>query len=269
MPVKAGQRSGWSRTPLLGLSKDRPSIDIRTECPLPTAIRFRLRPRRAPALAVADLLPEGRRPALRCLRPEAATLRTRSALVVPPDFGGLLHSVPCRSVAPCSQSWGSPRFRAEVRPRVMTAFPKEPQRHPAPHTRAIPEAHPPFGAFPLPAAMPRHRGPCPLAVEHGHTPGDLPRTEGHAPARPGALDLKALLHRKVRCAARSLPTSRRSMLPWASRPTGEPPSVHPRLAGATCRDAEASRTGCTVATTHRPARAGPTRTSREWGNHAR
>jgi hypothetical protein len=108
-------RAGWSRTPLLGLSKDRPSIDIRTECPLPTAIRFRLQPRRAPALAVADLHPEGRRPALRCLRPEAATLRTRSALVVPPDYGGLLHSVPCRSVAPCSQSWGSPRFRAEVR----------------------------------------------------------------------------------------------------------------------------------------------------------
>jgi hypothetical protein len=31
-----------------------------------------------------------------------------SALVVPPDFDGLLRSIPCRFIAPCCQPWGSP-----------------------------------------------------------------------------------------------------------------------------------------------------------------
>jgi hypothetical protein len=43
---------------------------------------------------------------------EDATLAAPSVLVVPPDFDGLLHAEPCRSIAPCSQPWGSPRFRS-------------------------------------------------------------------------------------------------------------------------------------------------------------
>lgn len=46
-----------------------------------------------------------------CLRPGDATLRTRSVLVVPPDFDGLLRKTRCRFFAPCSRPWGSPRFR--------------------------------------------------------------------------------------------------------------------------------------------------------------
>lgn len=37
--------------------------------------------------------------------------RARSALTVPPGFGGLLRASPCRFVAPCSRPWGSLRFR--------------------------------------------------------------------------------------------------------------------------------------------------------------
>ena len=44
------------------------------------------------------------------LRPGLATSRTRSVLVVPPDFDGLLRTSSCRSVAPCSRPWGSPSF---------------------------------------------------------------------------------------------------------------------------------------------------------------
>jgi hypothetical protein len=42
------------------------------------------------------------------LRPELATARTRSALAVPPGFGGFLRASLCRFVAPCSRPWGSP-----------------------------------------------------------------------------------------------------------------------------------------------------------------
>jgi len=41
-----------------------------------------------------------------------------SVHVVPPDFDGLLYSLFCRFVAPCSRPWGSPcfRFYLELRP---------------------------------------------------------------------------------------------------------------------------------------------------------
>jgi hypothetical protein len=49
-------------------------------------------------------------------RPGVATLRTRSALAVLPGFDGLLRLTPCRFVAPCCRSWGSPRFRSWAMP---------------------------------------------------------------------------------------------------------------------------------------------------------
>lgn len=48
------------------------------------------------------------------LRPEAATLRTRSALAVPPGFDGLLRPTSRRFFAPCNRPWGSPRFKAGI-----------------------------------------------------------------------------------------------------------------------------------------------------------
>jgi hypothetical protein len=74
-------------TPLLGFIKDRPSASTDAVRPLP----------------------DEPRPAL---RPEVAKLRARSALAVLPDYGGLLRSTPCRSVAPCIRPWGSPSFRS-------------------------------------------------------------------------------------------------------------------------------------------------------------
>jgi hypothetical protein len=53
-------------------------------------------------------VPGGPRPALRL---GVAKLRAPSALVVLPDFDGLLRSTPCRFVAPCFRPWGSQRFR--------------------------------------------------------------------------------------------------------------------------------------------------------------
>jgi hypothetical protein len=69
-----------------GSFKDRPSTGTSLARPLPAEPRFDL-------------------------RPGAATLQTRSALVVPPDSDGLLRARPRRSVAPCNRPWGSPRFQ--------------------------------------------------------------------------------------------------------------------------------------------------------------
>lgn len=44
------------------------------------------------------------------LRPEVATLQTRSVLAVPPGSDGFLRASSCRFVAPCSRPWGSPSF---------------------------------------------------------------------------------------------------------------------------------------------------------------
>ena len=134
-------------------------------------------------------------------RPGVATLRTRSVLAVLPDFDGLLRLEPCRSVAPCCRSWGSPRF-SSARSRVFSApcgalycpatrpahggaverhrhvlevedslagIRRSPGRAQAARTRVDPRDAVPFEAFPLQAAVPRHRGRCPPAVGHGPT----------------------------------------------------------------------------------------------------
>ena len=106
-------------TPLLGLSNIAPpstsvhGVHSRSAASLLRAapkssplVRSRLRRRPRGALRVA-----GRD---RRLRPGDAILRTRSVLAVLPDFDGLLRQAPCRSVAPCCRSWGSPRFRTVV-----------------------------------------------------------------------------------------------------------------------------------------------------------
>jgi len=95
----------------------------------------------------------------RSLRHEVATPRACSVLVVPPDFDGLLHTLPRRSIAPCNRSWGSPGFR--------------PSRGPAPLPRIAARHHngaaltvvltgaPPSRVFPSPAAAARHRAAMP------------------------------------------------------------------------------------------------------------
>jgi hypothetical protein len=77
----------------LGVVKVRPSIGIGAWCPLPVV--------RYPEGRAARFVPEGTRRATRShLRPGVATLRTRSALAVPPGCGGLLHLALVRFVAP-------------------------------------------------------------------------------------------------------------------------------------------------------------------------
>jgi hypothetical protein len=80
--------AGVVRTSSPGVPKDRPSTDMKTCRPLPEI----------------QLLAK-----LKLLWHESATPRARAALVVSHDFDGLLRLVPCRSVAPCNRSWGSPR----------------------------------------------------------------------------------------------------------------------------------------------------------------
>jgi len=102
---RLGSRPFGRRTPLMGLSEIRPSIDLGAWCPLPVVPLLRR--------AAGPRHPEGFCVAARShLRPGLANSRVRSALVVPPDFDGLLHLALCRFVAPCCRSWGSPCFRS-------------------------------------------------------------------------------------------------------------------------------------------------------------
>lgn len=50
-----------------------------------------------------------------------------SALAVPPGFSGLLRASPCRFIAPCNRSWGSPCFRI---PLPLAAVPNNQIRRP-------------------------------------------------------------------------------------------------------------------------------------------
>jgi hypothetical protein len=68
-----------------------------------------LKDRPSTARSAGRPLPEGA-PRNSFLRHEDATPRVRAALVVSHDYDGLLQPTPCRFVAPCSRSWGSPRF---------------------------------------------------------------------------------------------------------------------------------------------------------------
>jgi hypothetical protein len=65
-------------------------------------------------------------------------------------------------------------------------------------SHCLPRDAPPFGAFPSPAAAPRHRGPCLLAVLpiFARLRSALPPCRCRAPT---FADLEALLHRRVRC----------------------------------------------------------------------
>jgi len=115
----------------------------------------------------------------RSLRHEAATPRTCSVLVVPPDFDGLLHTLPYRSIAPCNRPWGSPSFR---RSAVLVSFLASLQgTRPGPHTPpSSPALHPPKHS---PRQQPLHvtAQPCPPAVaaslaDTSHTQARDPRS---------------------------------------------------------------------------------------------
>jgi hypothetical protein len=116
-------------------------------------------------------------------------LHTRSVLVVPPDFDGFRHDVPCRSIAPCSRPWGSLRFGNLRR-----------------STSSIPWSAWPFGAFPSLVATIASPGLPLFTATHAFPP--LLQTE---PASISAHwlesspDLKALLHQRVRCHRLVLP----------------------------------------------------------------
>ena len=110
--------------------KDRPSTDMNVVRPLPDEPKF-------------------------ALRTETAKPRPRSALVVPPDSDGLLRSTPCRSIAPCNRTWGSPCFWSLAGPvpeGAGSAWGRSRWRRPS-------------EAFPSLVAVPCHHGLSLLAVE--------------------------------------------------------------------------------------------------------
>jgi len=130
------------------------------------------------------------------LRREGATLPTRSVLAVPPGYDGLLRAAPCEFVAPRSRPWGSPSFRSRRRsawgrPRgrytlrsfslssSLVASPTVPPRGCAVHRESCP-----------PAVVPGSRAAC--VLPRGWFVGQ-------------ALDLRALLRRRVRCERSVLP----------------------------------------------------------------
>jgi hypothetical protein len=96
-PRRRRPKPAPSGVPLLEFLKDRPSTSV-TAC-------------------VHSRLPEVR----------SCHIRTCSALVVPPDFGGFLRTRLCRFVAPCSRSWGSPGFEPTAdfrrRPTLLRGVP--------------------------------------------------------------------------------------------------------------------------------------------------
>jgi hypothetical protein len=110
--------------------KDRPSTDMNVVRPLPDEPKF-------------------------ALRTETAKPRPRSALVVPPDSDGLLRSTPCRSIAPCNRTWGSPCFWSLAGPvpeGAGSAWGRSRWRRPS-------------EAFPSLVAVPCHHGLSLLAVK--------------------------------------------------------------------------------------------------------
>jgi hypothetical protein len=185
------------------------------------------------------------------LRPGVAKLRTRSALAVLPGFDGFLRLVPCRFVAPCCRSWGSPRFRsftmrflgllAEPSAARSASVSSRSPRPALPHPRlpGCPKGLPFWSGVARARAwldLPRWRhtlrsvsldssrvaSPRPLPSRRWTglvwTSESLPRGKGSSvhPAavrRPqGFAPLASPLRR------RTLPSRRRSMLPWASVP---------------------------------------------------
>lgn len=116
------------RAPLLGFSKDAP----------PSRYESRVHSRTVS------------RPSARGCHP-----RARSVLAVPPGFDGFLRASRCRSVAPCTRSWGSARFELHRRGRLSTSLTISALPGTAPHT---------LQSFPLtdrrtasPRPLPSHR----------------------------------------------------------------------------------------------------------------
>jgi len=161
-------------TPLMGFIES-PFVDISTLCPLQTD-RSQSRHR-------------------------GANLSARSVLVVPPDFDGLRHKMPCRFIAPCSRPWGSPSF--------MTCRAEAQQVNPLTER--------PFEAFPSLAAFTRWSGLPHSTMLRAFSPlpqgvyfNTLPRLVADPLARPqGFAPPKSPLQK---C---SVATASRSMLPWA------------------------------------------------------
>jgi hypothetical protein len=127
------------------------------------------------------------------LRQVAATQPTRSALAVPPDYGGLLRSRPCGFVAPRCRSWGSLRF-----------------------------AGPPCDGSPPRSAHPSKLSPPqqPLRVATAVALAPLARRSDRRRVATVAIgaarfDLRALLRCEIRCSSRGLRLAPSPLLPWA------------------------------------------------------
>jgi hypothetical protein len=186
-----------------------------------------------------------------------------SVLAVSHDLDGLLRTELCRSIAPCNQSWGppdfyfllppratdrsqsvsqpsrdsyrssplallsdSPRFQFIVR-RPCTAPVKAREKEPSP----LPQAHPPFEAFPSDSAVPGspsrsvspHRAMSPPGLPFSLLLGaslfHVPPDPFPVPTFPGfqvtSLNHKGLSRARVRCTDTPFPTYPCPLLPWA------------------------------------------------------
>jgi hypothetical protein len=133
---------------------------------------------------------------------EVATPRARSALAVPPGFGGLLRTMLCRFVAPCSRPWGSHSFgRCCLRGIVF------------PCTRDPSKLSPPWQPPHVTRVAPVHRASCPRAVASDpRRRSALPRSgvSGSEPQPRGFAPPESPLP------TYDVATAGRSMLPWAS-----------------------------------------------------
>jgi len=166
---------GASWTPLMGFIKDRPSASMNVARPLPDEPKS-------------------------ILRPEAATPRTRSALAVPPGSDGLLRSTPCRFVAPCNQPWGPSCLGAGFRSEDL-------DHSPSPRRKTL-------RSVPLSSSLLRvtsvsrvHRRFVPSRRCSWFLAARSPCCHGLFAPPPLSLDLRALLHRRVRCKKPTLPPS--------------------------------------------------------------
>ena len=89
------------------------------------------------------------------LRRENATSRAWAVLAVSHDCDGLLRLVPCRSVAPCNRSWGSPRFQCARSRSGGRALPRGPGASSSLTFPVAPYPSKPFPRHQLCAASPQ------------------------------------------------------------------------------------------------------------------
>lgn len=156
------------RTPLLGFIKDRPSADASAACPLPGG------PKAA-------------------LRHEDANLRACSAPAVPPGSDGFLHAGPAGLLHPATGH--------EVRHISSSLLGPSPKKEP-PH-RAFPNGAYTLRSFSLRDSRSASPRPFPSRCSSSSS-APLPRRASTTVSLrfQGALSLRALLHRKVRCVSR-------------------------------------------------------------------